>query len=191
MDYRNDPNFQYFSHVADMAKSASIQLGGTGVTPTGFGNQGGGMSDPDEAMAFHAQNAAMRAEANAMNYLGDAPVTGTGLRPYADLLNLNDQSIAYSVNNPGYMAPQKTANNIDWDYEPTIEEHEELMKTASVNGEALFYNYIPTQQDWFAIQAAVNEKTASDVQNFFVDAYNNGYFEANGLEDTIPFIFGE
>jgi hypothetical protein len=190
MDYINDPNYQYFSQVAGMAKTASIQLGGTGVTPTGFGNAGGGMSDPDEMMAFHSQNASMRAEANAMNYLGDAPVVGTGLRPYADLLNLNDQTIAYSVANPGYMEPQKTAS-IDWDYEPTEEEHYDLMKSASIDDELLFDGFVPTQDDWYAIQAAVNEKTASDVENFFIDALNSGYFEANDMEDTIPYLFGE
>lgn len=191
MDYRNDPNFQYFSQVADMTKAASIQLGGTGVTPTGFGNAGGGMSDPDESMAFHSQNTSMRSEANAMNYLGDAPVVGTGLRPYADLLNMNDQTVAYSVMNPGYMAPQKTASNIDWDYEPTEDEHIELMKSASIDGEPLFEQVVPAVQDWHAVVAAVNEKTASDTAAFFQNALESGYFEAHGLEDTIPHIFGE
>lgn len=179
MSFQNDPTLEYLAEVADKAtKEASMFISGTGVVPTSFGNHGGGISDPDESMAFHCQNANLRAEANAMNYLADAPVVGTGLKPYADVLNTADQTLMYAVNNPGYMMPGKTASE-----EIPDELHYEIMKSAN-----LFHEYIPTKEDWMAIYETALEKTANDVEEFITAAIEDGYFDAVGLDDIIDLL---
>jgi hypothetical protein len=143
-------------------------------------------------MAINSQVAGMRLQNTFMNLLADAPMVGTGLRKYVDVLNLNDQTVAFAVNHPSYAeamapVPGKAASigGIDWDYEPTEDEHYDLLA-----GSGLFQEYVPSKEDWAAIQSVVNEKTASDTITFLQNAVQNGYFHSLGLDDTIPVIFG-